>query len=126
MYAASANESLIHLNCCNVYIIGFAERTVRGYWKEFVENSFKFQDSQQGKWERHLILNDENLRKRASKWVCENACIKGAPNMTTAMFCEYVNSPSKPFSTTKLPTTLHFASESHKMAAPSWLQTYKS
>ena len=62
MYAASTNESLIHLNCCNVYI-GFAERTVRGYWKEFVENSFKFKDSQQGKWERHLILNDENLRK---------------------------------------------------------------
>ena len=37
------------------------------------------------------LLNDETLRLDASMWVRENAHKKGAPNMTAASFCSWVN-----------------------------------
>ncbi len=64
---------------------GFNERTVRTYVKEFYENNMSFRETQQGKYERHRVLADENLRKEASKWVRENGFKKGEPNMTAAI-----------------------------------------
>ena len=72
-------------------ITGFNERTVSAYAKEFVENKFSFKETQQGKYERMCILNDEGLRERASEFVRENAFKKGEPNMTSVMFLEFVN-----------------------------------
>ena len=66
------------------------------YRKEFFENKFQFRGSRQGKHERLMVLSDEELRKKACKWVHENAFKKGQPNMTAAMFCNYVNSTLLP------------------------------
>ena len=60
------------------------------------ENKLQFRGSRQGKHERLMVLSDEELRKKACKWVHENAFKKGQPNMTAAMFCNYVNSTLLP------------------------------
>ena len=59
---------------------------MRRYRKEFFENKFQFRGSRQGKYERLMVLSDEELHKKACKWVHENAFKKGQPNMTAAMF----------------------------------------
>ena len=64
---------------------------MRAYAKEFFENNMKFKDAQQGKYERQCVLSDEDLRSQASQWNRENVFKKGESNMTSAMFCEYVN-----------------------------------
>ena len=38
---------------------GFAERTVRRYWKEWCENGGSFEDNEQGRCHRQSILDDE-------------------------------------------------------------------
>ncbi len=43
-------------------ISGFNECTVRKYSKQFYENRGKFPESRQGKYEKHCLFNDENLR----------------------------------------------------------------
>ena len=64
---------------------------MRAYAKEFFENDMKFNDAQQGKYERQCVLSDEELRSQASLWVRKNAFKKGEPNMTSAIFCDYIN-----------------------------------
>ena len=59
--------------------------------RNFFANNIQFKDTQQGKYERQCVLSDEDLRSRASQWVRENAFKKGKSNMTSPMFCEYVN-----------------------------------
>ena len=72
-------------------ITGFNERTVRKYKKQFYENRGKFPESRQGKFERHCLFNDENLRLQAAMWVRENSYQKGEANMTARSFCQWVN-----------------------------------
>ncbi len=64
--------------------------------KEFFSNHLKFKETQQVKYERLHVLQDEGLQERACKWVRENAFRKGAPNITATMFCEYVNTELLP------------------------------
>ena len=94
--------------------LGFAERTVRRYRKEFFENGLKFKDSQQGKHKRLLVLSNENLRK---EWVRENAFKKGEPNMTAASFCEYINSILLPSHhlPPNFPRTISFRTAVHRL-----------
>jgi len=54
-------------------ITGFSEKTVRLYRKEFFEQKGNFKESRQGKYERHCLLNEENLRHDAAMWIRENA-----------------------------------------------------
>ena len=91
-------EQMCSRICFNtvVTIAGFSERTVRLYRKEFFDNKLKFHDTQQGKYERHQLLNNEKVRLRASEYVWENAFNKGEPNRTAPMFREYVNSSLLP------------------------------
>ena len=72
-------------------IIGYNEKTVRKHSKEFFENHGKFPETKQGKYKRHCLLNDEDLRLEASMWVRENAYKKGDANLTAQSFCIWVN-----------------------------------
>ena len=36
-------------------------------------------------------MNDEDIKKKATDWVCENSYKKGELNMTSQMFCQWVN-----------------------------------
>ena len=72
-------------------IAGFNEKTVRQYRSDFYKNGGKFSETKQGKYKRHWLLNDENLRLEASMWVRENSYKKGEPNMTAQSFCQWVN-----------------------------------
>lgn len=71
-------------------ITGYNEKTVRLYRKFFSEKG-KVKESRQGKYKRHCLLNDENLRFDAAIWVRENAYKKGGANMTAKSFCQWVN-----------------------------------
>lgn len=55
-------------------IPGFNEKTVRLYRKEFFEQKGNFR---QGKYKRHCLLNEENLKLDAAMWIRENAYMKG-------------------------------------------------
>jgi len=65
-------------------ITGFNEKTVRLYRKEFFEQKGNFKESRQGKYERHGLWNEENLRLDAAMWIPENAYKKGEANMTAS------------------------------------------
>ena len=71
---------------------GVNERTVRQYRKEFFDTKGKFKKSQQGKYKRFRLLNDENLHLEAAMFVTENSYKKGSANLTAQMFCEITSS----------------------------------
>ena len=77
-------------------ITGYNEKTVRQYRKEFFTQKGKFKEGKQGKYKRHCLLNDENLRLEAAMWVRENAYRKGEANMTATSFCQWVNNDLLP------------------------------
>ena len=47
-------------------IAGFNQKTVQQYQADFYKNGGKFSEAKQGKYKRHWLLNDENLRLEAS------------------------------------------------------------
>ena len=77
-------------------ITGYNEKTVRQYRKEFFTQKGKFKEGKQGKYKRHCLLNDENLRLEAAMYVRENAYRKGEANMTATSFCQWVNNDLLP------------------------------
>ena len=79
-------------------IIGYNEKTVRRYRKDFFENEGEFSQQMQGKYERHCVYHDETLNHKAAEWVREHAFKKGEPNMTAQTFCEWVNNSLLPSS----------------------------
>ena len=80
----------------SAWITGFNEKTIRGYGKEFLENSGKFEEERRGKYKRLSLFNDENLRMDASMWIREHAVRKGEANMTAGSFCAWVNNELLP------------------------------
>ena len=75
---------IVKLYTCSLFrnyfiFAGYHERTVRAYAKEFFDNDMKFNDAQQGKYERQCVLSDEELRSQASLWVRENALRRVSP-----------------------------------------------
>ena len=72
-------------------MIGKSDRTVRQWQAEFRENG-SIPDSKQGRYQRTGILwSCEDLNRKATKYVRENANVKGRPNLTTHSFCVWVN-----------------------------------
>ena len=64
-------------------VIGKSDRTVREWRTTFIANDGTFLDTLQGKYQRTGILwQNEEPNKKASKFVHENAFVKGKPNMT--------------------------------------------
>jgi hypothetical protein len=75
---------------------GFNEKTVRRYRKQFFDGKGRFEDTKQGKYERHCLLNEEEFRLDAAMWARENAYKKGEANMTAGKFCQWVNNELLP------------------------------
>ena len=73
-------------------IVGYSERSVRTWHKEFYENEGEFNESLKGKHSRPYVLDDENCRKKALAWLHERAYDKDQPSMTAATFANWVNS----------------------------------
>ena len=73
-------------------MIGKSDRTIRDWIAQFLENDCKVPDSKQGHYQRSGVLwQNEDLNKKASKYIRENAAVKGRPNLTACSFCEWVN-----------------------------------
>ena len=72
--------------------VGRGERSVRRWRSDVVKHKGKFSESKQGRYRRTGVLwSNEELNKAATKFVRENANVKGKPNMTSIDFCQWVN-----------------------------------
>jgi len=67
--------------------LGYRDKTVRRWRKDFLVNSSRFTVDGRGKYLRHRVIDDEVYRKLPLEWVCKNSYVKGMPNMTAAGFC---------------------------------------
>ncbi len=66
----------------------------------FIENGGSFPDSELGHYQREGVLwQNENLDNEARRYVQTYTVIRGAPNMTAASFCSWVNGTLLPRST---------------------------
>ena len=73
-------------------MIGKSDRTIRDWKAQFLENVCEIPDNKQGHYQRSGVLwQYEDLNKKASKYIRENAAVKGRPNLTACSFCEWVN-----------------------------------
>ena len=73
-------------------MVGKSEHTVRQWRTNFVENGFEVPDNKQGRYQRSGILwSSEELNEKATKYVRENANVKGQPNLTAGSFCQWIN-----------------------------------
>ena len=70
---------------------GLGERTVRRFWKEWSDNGGSFDESEQGKFRRPKILDDDECRERAVEWIRLNSVKEGEANMTARSFACFVN-----------------------------------
>ena len=69
-----------------------SDRSIREWKLQFLENDGKISGSKQGHYQRSGVLwQNEDLNKKASKYVRENAAVKGRPDLTAFSFCEWVN-----------------------------------
>lgn len=65
--------------------------SVRQWKQDFLDNK-GIPDNKQGKYQRTGVLwSSEELNWKATKYVRENANVKGQPNMTSLSFCRWVN-----------------------------------
>ena len=72
-------------------MVGKSDRTIR-QWRADFEANKAIPDSQQGHYQRTGVLwSAKSLNTKVSKYVRENANIKGHPNLTTHSFCRWVN-----------------------------------
>ena len=77
-------------------VVGYSERSVRTWHKEFYENEGEFGESLKGKHSRPYVLDDENCRKKALTWLRSRAYEKDQPSMTAATFANWVNTDILP------------------------------
>ena len=72
------------------------EKTIRTWVNELKANAGQFAPYSRGKYGRISIMMDEDCRRKATRWVRENASVKGKANMTVRNFQEYLNSTLLP------------------------------
>ena len=77
-------------------LLGVNEKTVRKWRAEFYLNGGVFSETSQGKHSRYIVVDDEEYKDIALKWIRENAVVKGKPNLTATMFCEWLNTELLP------------------------------
>lgn len=72
-------------------MMGRSERSIRQWRTDYFENG-EILENKQGHYQRTgLLWSNEKLNKKASEYVRENANVKGAPNLTSASFCSWIN-----------------------------------
>jgi len=72
-------------------LLGVNEKTIRMWRAEFLSSKGCFNDSTKGKYSRYVVIDDEEYKGIALKWIRENATVKGKPNLIATDFCEWVN-----------------------------------
>ena len=72
-------------------LLGVNEKTIRKWKAEFHLKGGVFSETSQGKYSRYVVVDDEEYKDTALKWIRENATVKGKPNLTAAGFCEWLN-----------------------------------
>ena len=77
-------------------LLGTNEKTIRRWRSDWIANSGSFSQSSRGKYERYVVVDEEEYRDKALKWIRENASSKGKPNLTATMFCSWVNAELLP------------------------------
>ena len=69
-------------------MIGKSDKTVREWRSYFVENG-QIPEAKQGQYQRSAsVWHNEDLNKKASRYITENADVKGQPNLTIGKFCQ--------------------------------------
>ena len=63
-------------------VLGYNEKTIRLWWKDFIINKGEFSEYRRGKYTRSVVLDNEAYRDKALEWVRSNAYSKGTPNTT--------------------------------------------
>ena len=77
-------------------MLGKSDRTIHQWKVDFLEHG-SIPGNKQGMYERSGVLwSSEELNKKATKYVRENANIEGKPNLTTASFCPWINNDLLP------------------------------
>ena len=72
-------------------MVGKSDRTVRDWRAHFMETG-EIPESKQGKYIRTGVLwTSEELNKKASDYIRDNANVKGKPKLTVGRFCQWVN-----------------------------------
>ena len=72
-------------------MMGKNERTIRQWLSAYKENG-EIPGNRQGHYLRTGVLwSSEELNKKASEYVRENANIKGEANLTSITFCQWIN-----------------------------------
>ena len=70
--------------------LGVSDKTIRIWRQDFVSNGGQFSEYQRGKYERYIIIDDEEYKEMALTWVRLNSSVKGRPNMTAGDFHSWV------------------------------------
>lgn len=73
-------------------LTGKSDKTIREWRDRFFQNDGTLPEAKQGKYQRSgIVWTDEALNMKAMRFIRENACVKGKPNLTVHKFCEWVN-----------------------------------
>jgi hypothetical protein len=81
----------MHLNNYAAIVMGRSERSIRQWRSDFMENG-DIPESKQGRYQREGVLwSNEELNKKACEYIRSNACVKGAPNLTSGSYFAWVN-----------------------------------
>ena len=69
-----------------------SDETICEWRAHFFANEGEIPESSQGTYQRSgIIWSREDLNKKATKYIRENAVVKGRPNLTARQFCDWVN-----------------------------------
>ena len=73
-------------------MIGRSDKTVPDWRSQLFMNDEELPESKRGKYQQFGILwASEDLNRKATRFIRENANVKGQPNLTIPKFCELVN-----------------------------------
>ena len=77
-------------------MISKSDKAVREWRAHFYTNG-EIPESKQGRYQRSGILwTNEDLNRKATRYIRENANVKGQPNLTVSTFCQWVNNDLLP------------------------------
>ena len=77
-------------------LLGVNKKPICKWKAEFHLKGGAFSETSQGKYSRYVVVDDEEYKCTALKWIRENATVKGKPNLTAAGFCEWLNTELLP------------------------------
>ena len=71
--------------------IGVAPRTLRGWWYDYVQADYDVEGDTIGRHKRDFIIDNEDIKERAVKFIRKFAQPKGSRNMPAADFMQFIN-----------------------------------